>query len=233
MFSETADFYDLLYSFKNYSEEAKKIKDLIRREHPGARTILDVACGTAEHAKLLIDDFNVDGIDLDPRFIEIAQAKVPAGRFSVADMRSFELSRRYDVVQCLFSSIGYLLTPQDILSAFRCFRRHLNPGGIILIEPWLTPDAYKTGRPHMLVAERPDIKICRMNSCQLEGNVSILHFHYLICTAKGVRHCEEIHRLAMFTVEQLTGFFREAGLAATFDPVGLFGRGLFIAREKS
>jgi ubiquinone/menaquinone biosynthesis C-methylase UbiE len=106
MFTKTAEYYDLIYSFKNYASEAKKIDALIKKEHLTARSILDVACGTAEHAKLLAQDFSVDGIDLEPKFIQAAQRKVPSGNFSVADMRQFELGKKYDVVQCLFSSIA-------------------------------------------------------------------------------------------------------------------------------
>ena len=106
MSSVTAEIYDAIYAFKDYAGEALKIRQLIAWERPGAKTILDVACGTGEHAKLLSADFEVDGIDLEPKFVEIARAKNPAGNFSIADMRAFDLKKRYDVVQCLFSSIG-------------------------------------------------------------------------------------------------------------------------------
>ena len=53
MFHKSHAYYDAIYSFKNYAEEARKISDLIRSTHPKPRTILDVACGTAQHAKLL------------------------------------------------------------------------------------------------------------------------------------------------------------------------------------
>src|ERR1043165_2988919 len=100
MFTHTAEFYDALYSFKDYCAESARLRDLIARERPGAKTILDIACGTAEHARHLSGDFRVDGIDLEPRFIDIARKKNPSGHYEVADMRRFDLGRRYDVVQC-------------------------------------------------------------------------------------------------------------------------------------
>ena len=81
MYSRTAQYYDLIYSFKDYVAEVGKITGLIREELPTAKTILDVACGTAEHAKLLSEQFEVDGIDLEPAFVEIAKEKVPSGKF--------------------------------------------------------------------------------------------------------------------------------------------------------
>jgi len=230
MFSVSAELYDAIYSFKDYASESEKIRRLIERECPAAKTILDVACGTAEHAKHLAADFQIDGIDVEPKFIEIARAKIPSGNFSVADMRSFRLGKRYDLIQCLFSSIGYLLTPEDIVAALKCFRVHLAPGGIILVEPWLTPSAYKLGHPHMIAVDQPDLKVCRMNVSGREGDVSVIHFHYLIATPDGIRHEEEIHRLALVSTEKMTSYFHAAGLRCNFDPVGLFDRGLFVAR---
>src|SRR5262249_12368424 len=136
----------------------------IRKEHPTAHSILDVACGTGEHAKLLSTEFEVDGIDLEPRFVEIARRKGPTGTFSVADMRSFELKKKYDVVQCLFSSIGYLTQGDDVVRALECFARHMAKDGIIVVEPWFAPEDWRVGVLHMAPpVDQPDIKICRMN----------------------------------------------------------------------
>ena len=230
MFSATADLYDFIYSFKDYAGEAEKVRQIINRERPGAQTILDVACGTGEHARFLSANFSVDGIDIDPAFVGIARSKNPVGNFGVADMRSFELHKRYDVVQCLFSSIGYLLTSADVVSALTCFRDHLAPGGVVMVEPWFSPTEYHVGSIHMLTVDRPELKICRMNVSEREGDTSILNFHYLTVTREGVRRMEETHRLALISAEEMASHFRAAHLACTFDPVGLNGRGLFVAR---
>jgi trans-aconitate methyltransferase len=230
VFSVTADVYDAIYAFKDYAGEALKIRQLIARERPGAKRLLDVACGTGEHARFLTAEFDVDGIDLEPKFVEIARAKNPTGSFSVGDMRSFQLEKRYDVVQCLFSSIGYLLTPQDIVAALTCFRAHLTPGGVILVEPWLSPAVYKPGQLHMVTVDRPDLKVCRVTVPEREGDISILHFYYLIATDRGVRQLKEVHRLALVPTDQMVSHFKAAGLRCVFDEVGLFDRGLFIAR---
>src|SRR5262249_18305712 len=105
----------------------------------------------------------VDGLDLESGFVEIAQTKVPSGRFVVADMRTFDLGRHYDVVQCLFSSIGYLTHGHEVIQALQCFRQHLAAGSVILVEPWFTPEIWKVGEPFMAPpVDRPDLKICRM-----------------------------------------------------------------------
>jgi SAM-dependent methyltransferase len=232
MFSKTAKYYDAIYSFKNYGAEAASIRSIIKREHPTARTILDVACGTGEHAKLLATDFEVDGLDLEPEFVALAQSKVVRGTFSVADMRNFKLGKSYDVVLCLFSSIGYLLHETDVVHALRCFAAHVTGGGAIIVEPWFTPENWVTGRPWLSPpVDLPNLKICRMNVSDRRGNLSLLRFQYLIATPAGVEHIREDHELALYTNDQLLKCFNLAGLVVSHEPVGLSGRGLYIARK--
>jgi SAM-dependent methyltransferase len=230
MFNKTAQYYDLIYSFKDYTDEAAKISALIRHELPGAKTILDVACGTAEHAKLLSNEFQVDGIDLEPAFVDIAKHKVPSGGFWLADMTAFSLPKKYDVIQCLFSSIGYLKTKDLVVKALDCFKQHLNPAGIILVEPWLTPEMFETGHSNMRTVETDNLKICRVNITELEGNISHLNFHYLIVTTTKIEHVTEDHALTLYSVKEMLECFKEAGLHVKFDPEGIFGRGLYIAK---
>ena len=78
MFKVSAQLYDLIYfKFKNYMDEASKIHGFIQEVHFDAKTILDVACGTGEHARILTENYgyHVDGIDIESEFIKIAQKK--------------------------------------------------------------------------------------------------------------------------------------------------------------
>ena len=45
-FLQSAELYDAIYHFKNYQRESERLRNLIDRLVPGARTLLDVACGT-------------------------------------------------------------------------------------------------------------------------------------------------------------------------------------------
>jgi SAM-dependent methyltransferase len=243
VYARSASTYDLIYSFKDYASEAVKIREILERECSTARELLDVACGTAEHARFLVEcpacgssdaqpvvTFRVDGVDLEPSFLEIARVKVPSGRFVVGDMADFDLGRRYDAVLCLFSAIGYVLDLPRLVSTLRCFARHLRPGGVALVEPWFAPDAWRVGSVHMQTAEHDDLKVCRMVVAAREGRVSVLPFHYLVATPTGVESFLEEHRMALRTQEEMLAAFHEAGLDARFDPVGLDGRGMYVAR---
>ena len=147
-------------------------------------------------------------------------------------MRSFDMGKQYDVVQCLFSSIGYLLEKKDVVEALRTFERHLKPDGIILVEPWITPEEWHVGTLHMTMVDRPDLKICRMNVSEQEGNISKIRFHYLVAKREGVERFEEDHAVALYSVAELLECFETAGLSVSHDPEGIFGRGMYVARAK-
>ncbi len=232
MFTESAEVYDAIYAFKDYPAEADRIAAVVRSAHPQARTVLDVACGTGEHARCLAAShgFEADGLDLDANLLRIARLKHPKGRFFDADMSDFALAPRYDAVLCLFSAIGYLVTLDRVCRALRCFRRHLAPGGVVIVEPWFAPGVLESGRVSQHTGETNGLRIERISRMEVVDRVSRLHFEYRIEGPGGVKQVSEVHELGLFEPDELLGVFRQAELVAEFDPVGLTGRGLYVAR---
>jgi SAM-dependent methyltransferase len=232
MFTESARFYDLIYStFKDYGAEVAQIAGLLRRLNPLCRTILDVACGTGEHARLLTaEGFVVDGLDLDPAFVGIARRKLPSGRFFEGDMSDFHVPQRYDAVMCLFSSIGYLQSPDRVRKALTCFREHLAPGGVLVVEPWYAPDLLDPGRVTRVTGEANGVSVTRVSHIDVEGRLSRLRFDYEISDAAGTRRTSEVHELGLFTTPELLEMFGSTGFAVDYDPRGLSDRGLYVAR---
>lgn len=236
MFSSTADLYDVVYgSFKDYGAEATKVAALIRGALPNAASVLDVACGTGEHARLLSEraGFSVDGLDLDRDMVGIAQSKNPSGRFTVGDMTEFELGRTYDVVLCLFSSIGYLRTLENVVSALSAFRRHLAPGGVVIVEPWFQPSEIQSPTVRQMIVEQAGLVVVRMSHMVRDDRISRLRFDYLVGRPEGIEHFSEMHEMGLFTVAEMLDCFAAAGLEVSHDPVGLIGRGLYVGRNRN
>ena len=61
-------------------------------------------------------------------------------------MVDFDLGSRFDAVICLFSSIGYVRKPEQLRQAIRTMSKHLRSGGVLAVEPWLTPDEFHPGK---------------------------------------------------------------------------------------
>jgi predicted TPR repeat methyltransferase len=230
MFNKSADFYDAIYQNKNYAVECEKIDALIQQhKQNAAKTLLDIACGTGLHASGLKLKYSVEGLDIEKLLLDRAKERNPDMIFHCADMTEFDLHRRYDVITCLFSSIGYVGTVQRLHKALVCMLEHLNSGGLLLVEPWFTPETYYPGRVHALFVDRPELKIARMNVSAIRESISIIDFHYLVATTDGVEGFSEKHELALFTHEQMMSAFRIAGFnEIRHDPIGLTDRGLYV-----
>jgi SAM-dependent methyltransferase len=235
MFMETAELYDAIYgSFKNYAAEALAIAAIVRVWQPRATTILDVGCGTGEHAKHLwsAHGFSVEGLDIDPALLAIARAKLPALEFFTGDMAAFALGRQFDVVLCLFSAIGYLKIPERITAALTCFRQHLKPGGLVLVEPWFEPAAFHAGAGPEVQATLGELRVKRSSNARVEDRISSLHFTYRVERWGQTRVIEEVHELGLLTKEEMLDCFGRAGLVATHAQPGLSGRGLYLAKPR-
>src|SRR5260370_3873244 len=104
MFSKSQQYYDAIYSGKDYAQEAASVKRLIaEHKRSDGNALLDVACGTGGHVPYLRDDFAYAGLDLHPEMLALAGKRFPDLPFHHGDMVHFNLRRQLDVVTCLYS----------------------------------------------------------------------------------------------------------------------------------
>jgi ubiquinone/menaquinone biosynthesis C-methylase UbiE len=231
MFTKSAYFYDRLYAVqgKDYAAEAHRLHELVsqRKLSEGSR-LLDVGCGTGLHVRGLQRWYRVEGLDLDAGMLAIARQRCPDVTFHQADMAEFALGDRFDVVVCLFGTVGYAKTADNLYRAVGCMARHLCAGGVLVLEPWLTPETYQAGTVHAQFVDDPDFKVARMNVSERDGTLSVLQFEYLVGTPSGVSHFTERHELGLFSDQEYQAALCRAHLHAHYDQAGLTGRGLYV-----
>jgi SAM-dependent methyltransferase len=233
VFSKTARHYDKIYASKDYQAEAARLTTIIEDNlRSGGRRLLDAACGTGGHIAYLKQHFQVEGFDISTEFLDIARRKHPDVPFHHADMEEFDLAVKFDVVTCLFSSIGYVRTLENLTRAVTCMTRHVIRGGVLIIEPWFTPETWHAPSVHASLVDEPDLKIARVNTSFVDGRLSHFDLHYLIGTLEGTEHFVERHELGLFETEEVHSVLSDAGLDVTYDAEGLTGRGLFIGRQQ-
>ena len=230
MYGMASKYYDKLYGSKDYRAEANRVVEAVRQRMPSAKSLLDVACGTAAHLEYLQSDFTVEGLDLSEDLLNIARARLPTVRFYVADMTNFSLGKKFDAVTCMFSSIGYAKTLERLRATVRCMALHLERGGVLVVEPWFSEKTWNPKPVYATFVDEPTVKIARISTNRTEGRVSVIQMEYLIGTEEGVEHFSEIHEMGLFSDEETREAFELAELECEYQEEGMSGKGLYIGR---
>ncbi|WP_116041256.1 class I SAM-dependent DNA methyltransferase [Amycolatopsis palatopharyngis] len=229
---ERADIYHDFYQGrgKDYRAEATLILELIRDRNPVADSLLDVACGTGAHLRELAGPFEtVVGTDLSPKMLEVAMRNTPEIPLHQGDMRDFRFDRRFDAVTCMFSSVGYLATADDLDKAVRNFADHVNPGGVVIVEPWWFPDNFVSGWVGADIVNVDGRTISRLSYSVRKGNASHMEVHYTVAVPEtGIEHFTDIHVMTLFDRDSYEAAFRKAELTVEYVKHEQAAPGMFV-----
>jgi SAM-dependent methyltransferase len=231
LFNKSVPYYDVIYDAagKDYNTESQRLIHLIRRHKKSkGNTLLDVACGTGRHISYLKSSYFVEGLDIDPRLLAIAKRRDPDVRLHQGNMLTFNLHKQFDVVTCLFSAIGYMTTLRKLQRAIRNMSLHLKSGGVLIVEPWISPRNFINGSIHAAFVNEPQLKIARIGRSIVRGRISILDFQYLVATPRRTEYFRESEEFGLFDQSEYMNAFRLAGLKVKSYDKGLIGRGLYV-----
>ena len=228
MYRQAAPIYDALSRHKDYVSAASAISRILCGLVGPQASLLDVACGTGRHLEHLRRDFSVAGLDQSAEMLEVARQRCPGVELHIGDLRDFRINRQFDAITCLFGSVAYATTPPELDRALQTMVEHLRIGGVLVIEPWLTPERFVADRLVFDTVDDPEVKVARMYVTRCEGRVSVYEMDYLVASRDGVAHFTEEERLGLFTRDEYLSAFRRAGLTILDCESDLFGYGLFV-----
>ena len=130
--------------------------------------VLELACGTGRVTwPIARAGVEIVGLDVSAAMLYTAEAKRDGEpgevservRFIRGDMTDFSLDETFTLAIIPFRAFQALLTPAAQRSSLACIRKHLRPGGRLIIDifdprlDWILPDRTEPGRP-----DRPNVK---------------------------------------------------------------------------
>ena len=230
MFSQSARVYDALCRHTDYAGASATLCASVDRLAPSGSTLLDAGCGTGRHLSHLRERFAVEGLDVSPEMLEVARARCPGIPLHQGSLVDFSLGRRFDVVTCLFGSLAYAGDEASLRRAVKCLVNHLQAGGLLVVEPWVTPNRFISGRLVFDMVNDPDLKVARMYVSERRDTVSVFDSTYLVGTADGVTSFRECQELGLFGDDAYRNAFARAGLEVVDATGDLFGYGLYVCR---
>lgn len=136
LFSNYARFYDL--DFGEMDSDLFLIQQLAAR---CGSPILELACGTGRVLlPLARQGYRVTGVDISPSMLQRAREKVTAAGLAdrvtlvQQDMRRLAVSGGFALALVVFNSFMHLTSLEEQLACLEGIRRHLNPGGLLLLD---------------------------------------------------------------------------------------------------
>jgi len=132
LYGSLAWCYDLISTGEDHEKEADFIRTAVEthKKSDGNR-LLDVCCGHGWHDYFLEKDFEITGVDLNEKVLDIARKRNPEIEYVSGDVRDFDLGEKFDVVIC-FDALEHLLTYEELESSLGCLQRHLADGGVLM-----------------------------------------------------------------------------------------------------
>ena len=218
-----AQLYDLFYGDKPYVEEAGFIHDQLQLAgvKPGAK-LLDLACGTGRHAiEFARLGYEVTGVDYSPDMIARAKAAVAECGRSIKlheqNMRLLNLGeQQFDVITCLFDSIGYLLTNDAIGDALGRVGSHLATSGVAVIEFWHGAAMLRSYDPVRVRRwATPSGEVLRISETQLDvpRQTSSVSYSIYELRTDGTYNCvRETQQNRYFLVQEMAALLAAASL---------------------
>lgn len=212
-YDEQAAAYDLLYrTAKDYAAEARAVSAIVRGRCPDAATLLDVGCGTGLHLERLRTQFDVVGLDVSEAMLAIARHRLPDVELVLDDMRAFDLGRSFDAVICMFAAIAHVGDVAELHQSVRRMVRHVSPGGVVVVEPYVTLDQWIDGFVGYDAGAADGVTIVRATRSRREQRRAVMEMYYTVLSQAEVSQFSDTLTATLFTDDEYSSAMLAAGL---------------------
>jgi SAM-dependent methyltransferase len=194
-----AEFYDFLPLYAErkdvdfYVEEAEHAQAAAAQ---GVTPVLELGCGTGRVLiPVAVAGVRIVGLDLSPAMLARARAKLAAQPDAVrkratlveGSMTSFDLGGKFQLLTTPFRAFQHLLDIEAQLACLNCARRHLAPGGRLILDMFHTrpegmyAESWKQEREDGPPVTLPDGRIFRRTSRIVEFHRATQHNDVEFC----------------------------------------------------
>jgi SAM-dependent methyltransferase len=212
-----AGLYDAMYAEKDYGRECDLIERSFATHGEGVRTVLDLGCGTGNHAlRLAARGYAVTGVDLSSEMLRRAREKADAAGadvcFIAGDVRHVDATGPYDAALMMFAVLGYQHENADIRAAFSNTRRLLRPGGLFIFDAWYGPGVLADRpAPRTRIIDTAEGEVERTASVDLDTRRHLCTVRYALTARSGGAPTYETHVVRYFFPMELEMYLEASG----------------------
>jgi SAM-dependent methyltransferase len=212
-YNELAWTESILAPLEAFSEETETYCRIIKESAAiPVKTLMHLASGAGVNDYTFKKHFEVTGVDISPGMLEEARKLNPEVTYHKGDMRSVELDATFDCV-AIPDSIGYMTTAEDLRKTLRTAKRHLKPGGILLIVAH-TKEEFR-GNNFVYSGSRGETEVTVFENNYIpdaEGDTYEATMVYLIRNKGELEIATDLHILGIFSLSVWHQLLEELGL---------------------
>jgi SAM-dependent methyltransferase len=179
---------------------------------------VDVACGTGTLALGLAQKgWRVYGVDASPAMLTQARQKAVeleqpvAVTWLQADMRDFSLPQTVDLATSTYDSLNYLLTLDDLRSAFHCVAQALRLGGIFVFDMNAERAFLCNWDDSVYFVEDEDLAIVVQSAYDVETRQATAVITGFVRQGELFRRFQETHTEQAYSRAAVTGALNDSG----------------------
>ena len=209
-----AEVYDRLMDDVDYKARTDYLLSLFEKHDRRPTLLLDLACGTGgfsnEFAKRGAD---VIGVDISEEMLASARQNSAECKTDVLYLcqpaEELDLYGTVDAAVCCLDSLNYLTDPKDVQRTLRRLHLFVAPGGMLVFD--VNTAAKLAALDGQVFLDETEDTYCVWRTEYRRG-LCTYYVDLFRQQGDGAWDRElEIHRQRAYTVEELTGFLRQAG----------------------
>lgn len=237
--------------YPNLSQTMAAILPAVMKQYKiptnGSKNLLDVACGEGSFCvEMAKKGWAVTGVDQSEEMLRLANHRAKKEKVKVnfqnQDMRFIDYNNEFDLATCWFDSLNYLISNNDLQSAFNNISRSLKPNGWFLFDmntiyglavDWQRNRCY-------VQQETKDLLELHRTSYDFEKNLGCVKITWFVRVDDKWEKFEEKHVERGFSISEIESCLGYAGLhvvdkMSSLDPIIPLahnsGRAWFLARK--
>lgn len=212
LYNQLSKYVDASYRHtKNYQQE---VDFILRRVggRSGRKILIDVACGTGGHAELLSKaGFEVYAVDLNDGMLRLIKKNLPKAKVFQQDMRQLQLPVQADVLICMYNSINYNYSYDELTHTFQRFYDHLKPGGVLIFDTAFMKHTWKPGPLNVETITTPEFEVARINKSHKKRSFGIVDIVFVIFEKGRKRIVETQNKIFLPDRERIITLMKQAG----------------------
>ncbi|MBN2459474.1 class I SAM-dependent methyltransferase [Candidatus Woesearchaeota archaeon] len=127
-------FWDDLADDRGARRRYEKVMMFIKKYDPKSKSILELGVGNGNVLKHFSKKYDLHGLDIDKKYIELSKKKIPRANLFVASMHNFKVKRKFDVIFSVYDSLNFLKNLEQWKKTFKNVNKHLEKEGLFIFD---------------------------------------------------------------------------------------------------